>query len=74
MRLTINIKSNRVAFFLELLKNFDFVSVEKAEDFKAVELSSDHRAILDERLERYNKETTPLTNWNELYSSLEKQL
>lgn len=53
MKITLDIKDSKAAFFLELLQNFEeFITIEKAED---VVLSKAHKKLLDSRLAKKKK-------------------
>ena len=72
MKITINIKDSKAAFFLELLQNFEeFVTIEKAEEVK---LSKAHKKLLDKRLANYQKNPKDLLNWETVKKELEKSL
>ena len=75
MKLTINIKDNKAAFFLELLKNFDdFISIESAEELDNIKLSKEHKAILNERLANYKSDPENLLDWEDVRKDLEQGL
>jgi len=73
MKITINIKDNKVGFFLELLQSFDFISIEKA-DTENAELSDEHKKILDERLANYKSDPDNLLDWDDVKKDLEEGL
>jgi Putative addiction module component len=67
MRLTLNINDQKAMFFLELLRTFDFVSIEtEASD----ELSSAHKALLDKRLLKYNTQEEASISWEEVQTKM----
>jgi len=73
MKITIKIKDSKVGFFLELLQSFDFISIEKA-DTENVELSEEHKKILDERLANYKSDPDNLLDWDDVKKDLEEGL
>jgi hypothetical protein len=73
MKITINIKDNKVGFFLELLQSFDFISIEKT-NTENTELSKEHKKILDERLANYKSDPDNLLDWDNVRKDLEKGL
>jgi hypothetical protein len=72
MKITINIKDNKVGFFLELLQSFDFISIEKTED--NTEISVEHKKILDERLANYKSDPDNLLDWDDVKKDIEEGL
>lgn len=50
MRLILNTNDQKSMFFLELIRTFDFVSIETE---TSDELSPAHKALLDNRLQKY---------------------
>lgn len=69
MKMTINIQESKLAFFLELLQNFDFVQVDTSEN---LEISKEHIAILEERLASYKAQPDTLLAWEDVRASIEK--
>jgi hypothetical protein len=47
-QITLNIKDSKLGFFLELIRNFEFIKMEQTDDFEFTEV---YKAILDQRLE-----------------------
>jgi putative addiction module component (TIGR02574 family) len=72
MKITINIKDNKVGFFIELLQSFDFISIEKTED--NTEISDAHKKILDERLANYKSDPDNLLDWEDVKKDIEEGL
>jgi putative addiction module component (TIGR02574 family) len=72
MQLTIQISDQKVDFFLELIRSFDFVSV--VEDESNSELSEAHKAILDKRLASYSDNPEKLIPWTTVKQSIEASL
>jgi Putative addiction module component len=71
MKLTIHIKENKAAFFLELLQNFkDFITIEKVQEGESEPLSKEHQAILDARLKSYRDNPDGLLDWEEVHREL----
>ena len=64
MKITINVKKGKAAFFLELLRSFDFITIEKAHDIDE-ELTQEHKDILDQRLASYKSDPDNLVDWEE---------
>ncbi|MFK7806356.1 MAG: addiction module protein [Saprospiraceae bacterium] len=73
MKITINIKDNKVGFFLELLQSFDFITIEKA-DSESTELSEEHKKILNERLANYKSDPENLLDWDDVRKDLNEGL
>ena len=74
MKITLKVKKGKAAFFLELLKSFDFITIEDAQDMDDVVLSEEHKAILDQRLANYKSDPNALLNWDEVKKDLEEGL
>lgn len=73
MKITIDIKDSKAAFFLELLQNFEeFVTIEKAEE--VTKLSKAHKKLLDSRLAKYKKNPKNLLDWDKVQNELEQTL
>jgi hypothetical protein len=70
MKLTLNIQESKLAFFLELIRNFDFIQVDISEN---IELSEEHITILEERLAAYEAQPDNLLTWEEVRASIESQ-
>ena len=69
MRLTLNINDQKSLFFLELIRTFDFVSIEtEASD----ELSPAHKALLDKHLVEFSSQNTDNLFWEEVQSKMVK--
>ena len=73
MKITINIKDNKVGFFLELLQSFDFISIERTDEENA-NLSEAHKKLLDERLANYQSDPDNLLDWDDVKKDLEEGL
>ena len=72
MKITIDIKDSKAAFFLELLQSFEeFITIEKAEE---VVLSKAHKKLLDSRLAKYKKNPKDLLDWDAVQNELEQTL
>jgi len=74
MKITVNIKDSKFAFFVELLKNLDFVTIESAEGLDEKELSEEHKSILRERLEKYNSNPNDVIDWDEFEKEMNDKL
>lgn len=62
----VNVKDNKVAFFVELLWNLDFVSIENNQGLLENELLNEHKTLLDARLDKYKDSMDDLIDWKEL--------
>ena len=49
-QLVINVKDNKLSFFLELIKNFDFITVEDTGDWYSL-LSTEEKQSIDKGLD-----------------------
>ena len=72
MKLTIDINEQKVDFFLELIRSFDFITV-VADDTNG-ELSEAHKAILSKRLAIYQENPERLIPWEDVQKSIEAKL
>ena len=73
MKFTINIKDSKVAAFIELLKNFDFIDIEDSEDFHDLEgvvLAEDIKEILEEKLAVYRQAPNQVLEWIDVKKEL----
>lgn len=70
MKITLEIQETKLAFFLELIKNFSFVKVVKTPETEG--LSPVHKSILDERLSAMEANPGSLLDWDEFETELEK--
>ncbi len=70
MKITLDIQESKLAFFLELIKNFSFVKLVKMPETEG--LSTVHKAILDERLSAIEANPDSLLDWDEFETELEK--
>ena len=63
MKLTVNIKEqNKIAAFLNLIKEIDYIEiVDVKEDSNG--LPSEHKELLDKRLQRIENGETTFKNW-----------
>ncbi len=68
MKITLDIEESKVDFFLELLRNFDFVQVEISDNSQ---LSTEHLDILEERLAAYEANPSHLLAWEDVKASIE---
>jgi hypothetical protein len=60
MRLTLNINDQKAMFFLELIRTFDFISIETE---SSDGLSPAHKALLDQRLLKYHEQKKENLSW-----------
>ncbi len=70
MKITLSVQESKLAFFLELLQNFDFVQVNPLEN---PDISEEHLAILEERLVAYKAAPDHLLAWETVKASIEKE-
>jgi hypothetical protein len=68
MKLTLNIPNHNFTFFMQLLKNLNFDI--KIEDEKGVAISNWHLPILEERLTKYETDTSGFVLWEDLKKGL----
>ena len=71
MKLTLDIQEEKIPFFLELIRNFNFVQVDAAD--KLV-LTDEHLAILEERLEAYEAAPDDVVTWEEVRAAAANRL
>ncbi len=71
MKLTLEIQEEKIPFFLELIRNFNFVQVDAAD--KMV-LTDEHRAILEERLAAYEAAPEDVITWEEVRAATANRL
>lgn len=64
MKFKIDIKDNKVAYVLELLKNLDFVSIEEDQNTDEIFLSDADRKLLDKRLAFINENPQKVHDWD----------
>ncbi len=70
MKITLEIQESKLAFFLELIKNFSFVKLVKTPEVEGI--SPNHKSILDERLSALEANPESLLDWDEFQVELEK--
>ena len=64
MKLTVNIKEkSKIAAFLKLIKELDYIEIVDIKE-GTVELLSEHRDLLDKRLQRIEKGEATFKNWD----------
>ena len=71
MKFTINIKDSKVAAFIELLKNLDFIDLEDTEGLEGYVLTEAEKRILEEKISSYTNGQEQLLDWEELRKELE---
>jgi hypothetical protein len=69
MKITLDIKEDKLAFFLELLRNFEFVKVDKSDILK---LTQAHLDILEERIDIYESQPDNVISWEQIRATIEK--
>lgn len=65
MKVTINIKDHKAAFFLELLKSFDFVSIENAQELNTNMLTPEEKQLLDQRIASFKANPDDAMDWDD---------
>ncbi|MFN0037166.1 MAG: addiction module protein [Saprospiraceae bacterium] len=63
MKLTLEIQEEKIPFFLELIRNFNFVRVDNTDKLT---LTDEHLAILEERLAAYEAAPDDVVTWEEV--------
>ena len=66
MKVLLDIKNSKAAFFMEMLKNFNYVSVEKLNDDTLI-VSEAEKNIMRERYK--NAKPSDFKNWDEIKNS-----
>lgn len=66
MKITLNIEEDRLDFFLELIRNFEFVDMDISENSPFLK---EHISILDQRLAAYVA-TENLVSWEDVKLSV----
>lgn len=74
MKFTINVKKGKVPFFLELLKNFDFITIENTHESEQTDISEEHKKILDQRIANYKSDPDQLLDWDNVKKDIEEGL
>ena len=73
MKLTLDIPNNQADFFLQLIRNLNFdITIEKKETDMSI--PEWHQAILEERLAKYETDTSGFIKWEDLKKDIEQQL
>lgn len=70
-QLVLNIKDSHVAFFLDLIRRFDFVKIENEKGSN--ELTDHQKNILDERLNNYQNNPDSYLDWEDIKKDIEKR-
>lgn len=70
MKITLNIDEDRLDFFLELIRNFEFVDVDISENPAFLK---EHLLILEERLAAYESQPDNLISWEDVKLNLGHQ-
>jgi len=63
--LILEIQENNYPFFMELLKNFDFVKVKNQN-----EIPEEHKKIVRERIKNHEKDRSLLVDWDSVKDTL----
>lgn len=74
MKITVNINEQKIAFFIELLRNLDFVTIESAQEIDGTELSKEHKLILDQRLASYKSDPNGLFDWEDFKDDMNQKM
>lgn len=70
MKLTLDIPNNQADFFLQLIRSLNFdITVEKKET--ETNIPEWHQAILEERLAKYETDTSGFIKWEDLKQDIE---
>ncbi len=73
MKLTVNIKEkSKIAAFLKLIKKLDYIEIVDVKDGMG-ELPSEHRDLLDKRLQRIEKGEATFKNWDSIKTKYENK-
>lgn len=71
MKITLDIEDDKLSAFLNFIKTLDYVTVNKENvDFK---LSEEHKNILEDRKESYQKGESKGVSWDEVKSDARKK-
>ena len=70
-QLILDIADNKVNFFLELIKKFDFIKVK--EKSKYIELTVEQKDILEERIENYKNNPESYIDFDDVKSNIKKR-
>lgn len=73
MKLILDIPNNRVDFFLQLIKNLSF-EVKIENNSVEEDIPEWHKTILEERLEKYESDTSGFVKWEDLKKNIEESL
>lgn len=68
---SVTIPDSKISFFKELMSNLNFAKVVGGQD---VELSDEHKAILDQRLENYKNNPDSYLDWEDVQKDIENRL
>jgi hypothetical protein len=72
MKLTLDIPNHNFEFFLQLIRSLNLDI--KIEDEKNVPIPDWHLPILEERLTKYETDTSDFVKWEDLKKQIEEQL
>lgn len=67
----VTIPDSKIGFFKELLASLNFTVTETAQEN---ELSPEHKKILDQRLDEYEKNPDSYLSWEEVKKDLESRI
>jgi len=60
--ITLHIPENKYPFFMELLKNFDYVKIEEND----IVIPEEHKKIVRERLQKSKENPSRILDWNKV--------
>jgi predicted small metal-binding protein len=60
-KIVVHIPDNKYAFFIELLKNFDFISIEE----KDMDIPEDQKEEVRSRIKKSDEDPSRLMDWDE---------
>ncbi len=74
MELTVNIKEqSKIAAFLNLIKEIDYIEIVNVKE-ELQELPTEHKDLLDKRLQRIEKGETTFKNWDLIKNKYENKV
>jgi hypothetical protein len=72
MKILLEVQENKIMFFLELIKNFNFVKVKT--NISELELTELQKKELDKRYDNYKKGQSDSVDWSIASENIEKRL
>ncbi len=74
MEVTVNIKEqSKIATFLNLIKEFDYIEIVNVKE-ELQELPSEHKDLLDKRLQKIENGKTTFKNWDLIKKKYENKV